>query len=125
MLKPFDISLSQYCLLRILRHNYPLPTQTMSLRYAMIDKVSDVTRLINRLQVRDLLTKKVNPDDKRISEVFITEKGQNLLKFIEAELGDKPFLEHIDDEKIEILLNILRDMMPSDKQSAEATISEM
>lgn len=97
----------------------------MSLRYAMIDKVSDVTRLINRLQARDLLIKKSNPTDRRISEVFITEKGQKLLKFIETELGDKPILEQIDDERIDSLLNLLRDMMPSDKQSAEATISEI
>lgn len=117
MLKPFDLTLSQYCLLRVLRHNYPLPTNTMALRYEMIDKMSDITRLISRLHQRDLLSKKGNPDDKRITEVFITEKGQILLKKIEQELGGKELLEQFNNEQVENLQQLLNEMIDSTPSS--------
>jgi DNA-binding MarR family transcriptional regulator len=107
ILKPFNITLSQYGSLRILRHNYPLPTNVMALRYGLIDTMSDITRLINRLQRCDLIVKKVCPDDKRITDVFITEKGINLLADVEKTLENTAILEHIDNTEIETLCQLL------------------
>ena len=111
MLKPYKFTIAQYSILRALRNHYPLPVNVMALRQEMIDKMSDVTRLINRLAERNLIVKKISPDDKRVSEVFISEKGLKDLIQVEKDLEDVHFLKHIDIEKLDSLNNILEEIL--------------
>jgi DNA-binding MarR family transcriptional regulator len=117
MLKPYKFTIAQYSLLRALRGHYPLPANVMALRHEMIDKMSDVTRLINRLAERNLIIKKISPDDKRVCEVFISEKGLKELIQVEKDLEDVNFLKELDSEKFNLLNGILDEILLKQKEA--------
>ncbi len=80
-----DITHQQYNILRILRGSAPDPLSTLQIRERMIDKMSDTSRIVDRLIVKELVKKCTCPKDKRLVDVTITEKGQKLLKNLDAE----------------------------------------
>ena len=79
-LKKSGITGAQYNVLRILRGQYPNPASVNLLKERMLDKMSDASRLVERLLQKDLVDRKICPDDRRRVEVIITERGLNLLK---------------------------------------------
>jgi DNA-binding MarR family transcriptional regulator len=82
-----DITHQQYNILRILRGSHPKPLSTLQIRDRMLDKMSDTSRIVDRLVLKGLAKKSTCPKDKRLVDVLITEKGQRLLKKIDAD-GD-------------------------------------
>jgi MarR family transcriptional regulator, 2-MHQ and catechol-resistance regulon repressor len=80
-----DITHQQYNILRILRGAYPHPISTLQIRERMLDKMSDTSRIVDRLVTKDLAQKTVCEKDKRLVDVTITEKGQELLQRIDKE----------------------------------------
>jgi DNA-binding MarR family transcriptional regulator len=83
-LKQFGITHQQYNVLRILRGQYPNPTTTSDIRDRMLDKMSDMSRMIERLKKKELVEHRICPDDKRRVDVLINEAGLALLRKIEA-----------------------------------------
>lgn len=77
---PFGITIQQYNVLRILKGQLPNGITTSDIRSRMLDKMSDASRLVDRLEKRKLVSKKVNPDDRRLVVVKITESGVELLE---------------------------------------------
>src|SRR5690242_290818 len=75
-----DITHQQYNILRILRGAHPEPLSTLQIRERMLDRMSDTSRIVDRMIVKDLVQKSTCPKDKRLVDVVITEKGQELLK---------------------------------------------
>lgn len=75
----------QYNILRILRGSAPDPLSTLQIRERMIDKMSDTSRIVDRLIVKELVKKCACCKDKRLVDVTITDKGQKLLKKLDAE----------------------------------------
>jgi len=84
--KQYNLTLQQYNILRILRGQFPRPANISLLRDRMLDKMSDVSRLIDRLCSQELVSKQPNDIDKRNADVMITEKALLLLEEID-ELG--------------------------------------
>jgi len=80
-----DITHQQYNILRILRGSAPEPLSTLQIRERMLDKMSDTSRIVDRLIIKGLVKKTVCSKDKRLVDVVITEKGQKLLKRLDAE----------------------------------------
>jgi MarR family 2-MHQ and catechol resistance regulon transcriptional repressor len=80
-----DITHQQYNILRILRGSFPKPLSTLQIRERMLDKMSDTSRIVDRLVIKSLVKKSTCPQDKRLVDVVITEKGQKLLKKLDAE----------------------------------------
>ena len=78
-LKPFGVTMQQYNVLRILNGQYPKGITTSDIRSRMLDKMSDASRLVDRLELNNLVEKKINPDDRRLVSVRLTEKGRELL----------------------------------------------
>jgi DNA-binding MarR family transcriptional regulator len=76
----FDLTTTQYNILRILRGQSPNPISINLLKERMLDKMSDTSRLIERLRKKDLVDRKICKNDRRKSDVKITEKGLELLK---------------------------------------------
>ncbi len=74
-----DLTMQQYNILRILRGAQE-PISTLQIRERMLDKMSDTSRIVDRLIVKELVEKKICARDKRLVDVFITEKGKALLK---------------------------------------------
>jgi DNA-binding MarR family transcriptional regulator len=84
LLKPFGLSLQQHNLLSILRGQYPNAASIHLIKERMLDQNSDVSRLVDRLLTKNLLSRKTCPKDRRQVDVIITEDGLNLLKKIDA-----------------------------------------
>ncbi len=79
LLKPYDLSGEQYNVLRILRGQKGAPANMCVIQDRMIAKSSNTTRLIDKLLLKELVTRNVCPDNRRKMEVAITEKGMQLL----------------------------------------------
>jgi DNA-binding MarR family transcriptional regulator len=77
--KKFGITGAQYNILRILRGQHPGPASINLLKERMLDKMSDASRLVERLKSKGLVEREICPDDRRKVEVKITEKGMDLL----------------------------------------------
>ncbi len=79
LLESEDITHQQYNILRILRGNNK-PLSTLQIRERMLDKMSDTSRIVERLLKKGLADKKVCATDKRLVDVTITTEGSALLE---------------------------------------------
>src|SRR5678816_397904 len=74
------ITHQQFNILRILRGNHPTPLSTLSIRERMIDKMSDTSRIVDRLVSKGLVKKVICKKDRRLVDVSITDKGLKLFE---------------------------------------------
>jgi DNA-binding MarR family transcriptional regulator len=81
--KLFGITNQQFNILRILRGQHPNKISGAEIKSRMLDRNSDVSRLLDRLIAKKLAVKSQCPNDKRAADVVITEKGLQLLKQID------------------------------------------
>jgi len=81
--KAYGITSQQYNILRILRGQYPQTISATEIKARMLDKNSDVSRLLDRLVAKNMIEKKASQSDKRASDVFITTSGLDLLTSIQ------------------------------------------
>lgn len=84
--KPHDLSLEQYNVLRILRGQNGVPTTVSSIQERMLNKMSNASRLVEKLKNKDLVKREECPSDRRQVDVLITEKGLELLKILEMQV---------------------------------------
>ena len=77
--KPFGITLQQFNILRILKGQHPTSISGTEIKARMLDKNSDISRLLDRLVAKGLIEKKTCDQDKRASDVFITGEGISLI----------------------------------------------
>ena len=89
--KPFGISSAQYNVLRILRGHYPKPCTINTIIDRMIDSMSNASRIVDRLEAKELVVREVCPVDRRAKDVLITQKGLELLD--EIEVNSKVWME--------------------------------
>lgn len=82
-LEPAGITIQQFNILRILRGQSPL--STLQIRERMLDKMSDTSRLVERLIKKGLLKKQSCQKDKRLVDVTINEKGLELLVILDRD----------------------------------------
>ena len=85
--KDLDITSQQYNVLRILRGQYPNPCSIKLIKERMLDRMSDTSRIVDKLFTKKLLQRNECPNDRRSVNVIITDKGLELLKS----------LDHVDD----------------------------
>jgi DNA-binding MarR family transcriptional regulator len=85
--KPFKITAQQFNILRILKGQHPAAISATEIKARMLDKNSDVSRLLDRLVAKDLISKTTCPNDKRATDVTITTSGMELLKTLENYQG--------------------------------------
>ncbi len=76
----YDITGNQFNILRILRGQHPNPASVNLLKERMLDKMSDTSRLVERLRLKGLVKREHSKEDRRRVDVMITEKGMKLLK---------------------------------------------
>ena len=84
-----DITQQQYNILRILRGS-ECPLSTLKIRERMLDKMSDTSRIVDRLIVKGLVEKTACIKDKRLVDITISKKGLQLLEKLDS------LNEHID-----------------------------
>lgn len=108
VLKPYDLSGEQYNVLRILRGQKGNPANMCVIQERMIAKNSNTTRLIDKLLLKDLVTREVCPENRRKIEILITEKGLQLLAELDPKVleNEKTFAANLTESEL-IELNTL------------------
>jgi DNA-binding MarR family transcriptional regulator len=86
-LKSFSITPQQFNVLRILRGMNGKPASVKLLRERMLDKMSDASRIVEKLRLKGMLERSVNTADRRACDVVITHKGLDLLSKIDIEIA--------------------------------------
>ena len=82
-LKPFDITEPQFNVMRILRGQHGEAMNLYEIQNRMIQKMSNVSRLIDKLVAKKLVTRKESKENRRRVDIAITQKGLDLLTEIE------------------------------------------
>lgn len=85
-LVPFDITQQQYNVLKIVSSQHPNPSTINLIRSRILDKMSDASRIVDRLVQKGFVEKKANANDKRAVDIMLSKKGLALLKKIEKEV---------------------------------------
>ena len=121
--EPFDITQQQFNILRILR-GAGQPLSTLQIRQRMLDKMSDTSRIVDRLVKKGMVKKSTCREDRRLVDVLLTDKGKKLLQSMDGmnEELDSVF-KHLSNEEAK-LLNVLLDKIrmidnPSEDNSTE------
>jgi len=79
-----DITPQQYNILRILR-NSKTPLSTLQIRERMLDKMSDTSRIVDRLVLKNLVEKKISATDKRLVDITLNDAGNALLERLDLQ----------------------------------------
>ena len=80
VLKNEGVTMQQYNVLRIVNGSGEEGITTSEIRERMLDKMSDASSMVDRLESMELLLKQRDRDDRRVLHVFLTEKGQALVQ---------------------------------------------
>ena len=88
LFKPYDLSTQQYNVLRILRGQKGESIALMDIEHRMLDKSSNVSRLVDKLISKDLVNRSVSSKDRRRIEIVITSRGLSVLNEIDVILAD-------------------------------------
>ncbi len=86
--KPFGITSSQFNILRILRGQAGKSLTGAEIKSRMLERNSDISRLLDRLARKKLIHRRQCPDDKRATDVTITKSGMTILHEIDAHIDD-------------------------------------
>jgi DNA-binding MarR family transcriptional regulator len=81
--EPFDITQQQFNILRILR-GAGEPLSTLQIRQRMLDKMSDTSRIVDRLVKKGMVKKSTCREDRRLVDVLLTDKGKKLLQTMDG-----------------------------------------
>ena len=87
-LKSADISLQQFNVLRILRGRKGIPANLQTVQKRMIHKMSNTTRLIDKLIVKELVVRKTCNENRRKIEITITNKGLEVLSQLDTKIQE-------------------------------------
>lgn len=108
LFKPYKITTQQYNILRILRGQYPNPASVNLLKERMLDKMSDASRLVERLRQKGFVTRKECAIDRRQVDVMITQRGLELLiKMDKLNPKADNFLSNLNEKEMKQLNELL------------------
>ena len=85
ILKPVGLSDTQFNVLRILKNVYPETASVNDIKDQMIDRNSDVSRLIDRLHSKNYLIRKEGKIDRRQKEIQLTQIGIEIISKIDSQ----------------------------------------
>lgn len=88
-----NITQQQFNVLRILRGQYPKPATVNLLKERMIDKMSDASRIVDRLVQKQLVTRCTNNKDRRAVDIRISDQGLEILSKMDSEYKAKDYLQ--------------------------------
>jgi len=108
---PYEITTQQFNVLRILRGQHPRPTTINLIKSRMVDKMSDASRIVDRLVQKGLVEKEINTTDKRAVDIRISRKGLALLKKMDEEVDLSAMVSSNLTEEEALQLNLLLDKL--------------
>ena len=86
--KKFDMSMQQYNILRILKGSLPTPSSLNTIKSKMLDRMSDTSRIIDRLHKNGFIERVVNDKDRRSVNITISEKGLQLIESMDPQIQE-------------------------------------
>jgi len=106
--KPLGITAQQYNVLQILKEKHPESCTAAFVKKTMAEKNPDLTRLVDRLEKKGMVSRKVCSDNRRKVDIAITAKGLSMLNVV-APLVDEQYkvLHKISSEEAYLLCRIL------------------
>lgn len=108
---PYEITTQQFNVLRILRGQHPRPSTINLIKSRMVDKMSDASRIVDRLVQKGLVEKEINTTDKRAVDIRISRKGLALLKKMDEEVDLSAMVSSTLTEEEALQLNLLLDKL--------------
>ncbi len=101
VLKPYGISWQQFNILRILRGRKGEPASLKVISERMIDRSSNTSRLVEKLRTKKLIERRINEEDRRKVDIYLTEKGLNLVNTASERVSEhmKEDLGHLSQEE--------------------------
>lgn len=89
----YNLTTQQFNVLRILRGQYPNPATINLLKERMLDKMSDASRIVDRLIQKGMVSRCTNKKDRRAVDIRISDAGLELLARMDIEFKPKDFLK--------------------------------
>jgi len=114
--KTYGVTMPQYNILRILRGQHPRPATVALLIDRMLDKTSNASRIVDKLEEKQLATRRVCPANRRAVDICITAAGLDLLHRIDNDTNASPAVagfQHLTAEELN-QLNYLLDKIRTD-----------
>jgi len=90
----YNLTSQQFNVLRILRGQQPKPVTINMIKERMIDKMSDASRIVDRLVQKELVSRCTNNVDRRAVDIHITEKGLEILSKMDVEFKTSDLFKH-------------------------------
>lgn len=108
-LKQAELTPTQYNVLRILRGAGRAGVSCSQISERLVTKDSDITRLLDRLEVRGLISREREVKDRRIIVTRITDEGLRLLARLDKPIQEcnRRMLSHLGDRQLASLINLL------------------
>jgi DNA-binding MarR family transcriptional regulator len=111
LLNKHNVTLQQYNILRILRGHHPNPATINILKERMLDKMSDASRIVERLVQKDLFIRCVSDKDRRAVDILISQNGLDILQKLDTEISLKAMLSNnISEDEASTLSGLLDKM---------------
>jgi DNA-binding MarR family transcriptional regulator len=108
MFRTSDITMQQFNVLRILRGQYPNPCSVKLIKERMLDRMSDASRIVDKLKAKELVDRRECPVDRRSVDILITDKGLELLKSMDSiDENFKGVFKTLTDEEMKTLNHLL------------------
>jgi DNA-binding MarR family transcriptional regulator len=107
----YNLTQQQFNILRILRGQYPCPATVNLLKERMIDKMSDASRIVDRLVQKGLVSRCTNRKDRRAVDIRISDSGLEILSKLDIEFKTSNFLKNNLNEQEAGLLSDLLDKL--------------
>lgn len=105
----FDLTPQQYNALRLLRRDHPTPIRTLDLASRLVSRAPDITRLLDKLEQRQLIVRDRPAENRRVVRVGITAAGIGLLENLREPLREchDRQLGHLTRKQLKSLVELL------------------
>jgi DNA-binding MarR family transcriptional regulator len=123
LFEPFDITQQQFNILRILR-GAGQPLSTLQIRQRMLDKMSDTSRIVDRLVKKGMVKKTICHEDRRLVDILLTDKGKKLLQTMDGLNEEMESIFKYLSEAEARQLNIFLDKVRSAENNPSENLSE-
>lgn len=117
VLRPCGLSITQYNVLRILRGAGDQGVTCKEIAARMVTRDPDITRLLDRLERRALLTRNRAKEDRRFVSIRISPEGLGLLKDLDDPVAEKQIalMRHVPRERLTDLIELLERVRDSER----------
>ena len=108
ILKPFDLTIQQFNLMRILRGRAPQPATVQYITERMLDRNSNASRLLDKLCSKGLAERKICPSNRRAVDVHLTKEGDQMLTGLDASMNqNNPMANQFTEQNARVVSDLL------------------